>query len=42
MPRSVQPLRTSEQREFHDIAARNGALPLEMLEQQVQAYISRR
>ncbi len=29
-------------REFHDVVLRNGALPLEMLEQQVQAYISSR
>jgi uncharacterized protein (DUF885 family) len=28
-------------REFHDVVLRNGALPLEMLEQQVQAYIDR-
>jgi uncharacterized protein (DUF885 family) len=29
-------------REFHDVVLRTGALPLEMLEQQVQAYISSR
>jgi len=28
-------------REFHDAVLRNGALPLEMLEEQVQAYIRR-
>ena len=29
-------------REFHDVVLRNGALPLEVLEEQVRAYISRR
>jgi uncharacterized protein (DUF885 family) len=28
-------------REFHDVVLRNGSLPLEMLEQQVMAYINR-
>jgi uncharacterized protein (DUF885 family) len=29
-------------REFHDVVLRNGALPLEMLEQQVKAYLAER
>jgi prolyl oligopeptidase len=29
-------------REFHDVVLRNGSLPLEMLEEQVRAYISSR
>ena len=29
-------------REFHDVVLRNGALPLEMLEEQVRAYIGKR
>ncbi|HMJ06201.1 MAG TPA: DUF885 domain-containing protein, partial [Chthoniobacterales bacterium] len=31
-----------DQREFHDVVLRNGALPLEILEQQVDEYIARR
>ena len=30
-----------DQREFHDVVLRNGALPLEILEEQVMAYIQR-
>src|SRR5262249_25097362 len=30
-----------DQREFHDVVLRNGALPLEILEEQVNAYIER-
>jgi prolyl oligopeptidase len=29
-------------REFHDVVLRNGALPLEMLEEQVREYIGNR
>lgn len=28
-----------DEREFHDVVLKNGALPLEILEQQVNAYI---
>lgn len=28
-----------DQREFHDVVLKNGALPLEILEEQVNAYI---
>lgn len=28
-----------DQREFHDVVLRNGAMPLEILEEQVTAYI---
>ncbi|MGI8436766.1 MAG: DUF885 domain-containing protein [Chthoniobacterales bacterium] len=31
-----------DQREFHDVVLKNGALPLEILEQQVNAYIARK
>jgi uncharacterized protein (DUF885 family) len=30
-----------DQREFHDAVLKNGALPLEILEEQVTAYIQR-
>ena len=30
-----------DQREFHDVVLKNGALPLEILEEQVVAYIQR-
>ena len=29
-----------DEREFHDVVLKNGALPLEILEQQVNAYIA--
>jgi uncharacterized protein (DUF885 family) len=31
-----------DQREFHDAVLKNGALPLEILEEQVNEYIQRR
>jgi uncharacterized protein (DUF885 family) len=31
-----------DQREFHDVVLKNGALPLEILEEQVDAYIARK
>ena len=31
-----------DQREFHDVVLKNGALPLEILEQQVNEYIARK
>ena len=31
-----------DQREFHDVVLKNGALPLEILEQQVNEYIQRK
>ena len=31
-----------DQREFHDVLLRNGALPLEILEEQVNAYLQRK
>ena len=31
-----------DQREFHDVVLKNGALPLEILEEQVNAYIARK
>jgi uncharacterized protein (DUF885 family) len=30
-----------DQREFHDVVLKNGALPLEILEEQVTAYIQK-
>jgi len=31
-----------DQREFHDVVLKNGALPLEILEEQVNDYIQRK
>ena len=31
-----------DQREFHDVVLKNGALPLEILEEQVNAYIAQK
>ena len=31
-----------DQREFHDVILKNGALPLEILEQQINEYIARK
>ena len=31
-----------DQREFHDVVLKNGALPLEILEEQVNSYIQQK
>jgi len=31
-----------DQREFHDVVLKNGGLPLEILEEQVNSYIQRK
>jgi uncharacterized protein (DUF885 family) len=31
-----------DQREFHDVLLKNGALPLEILEEQVNAYLQKK